>query len=59
VFVFVYLCFLASPLSHSFSPFRCLDCGQVFRLVSYDEWLEWAATEYEKGVPIQNWYHEA
>ena len=40
-------------------PAVCLDCGQVFRLVSYDEWLEWAATEYEKGVPIQNWYHEA
>jgi hypothetical protein len=28
------------------------------RLVSYDEWLEWAAGEFEKGVPVHKWYHE-
>ncbi|XP_049851702.1 uncharacterized protein LOC126326584 [Schistocerca gregaria] len=28
-------------------PLCCLECGQIFRLVDYMEWLDWAAYEWE------------
>jgi len=31
---------------------------RTFKLVGYDEFLEWAATEWEKGHKIERWWHE-
>lgn len=30
-------------------PLVCMECGQVFRLVSYHEWIDWAAQQWEQG----------
>jgi len=37
-------------------PLICMECGQAFRLIAIDEWLDWAATEHAKGAAIVEWW---